>query len=109
MIAGFIFLLFSTIFGFMKSSEPYKVAMTRANASAEVRAALGAPIESGMMVSGSISTSGSEGSANFAIPIFGPGGKGSIHLKADKSSGRWTYKTLEVEIPGQPDTIDLRR
>jgi hypothetical protein len=112
-MAGFAFLIFTTIFGFMKSSEPFKVAMSRANASPQVTAALGTPVESGMMMSGNISTSESTGSvstghATFAIPISGPKGKANLHVEADKSAAKWTYKILEVEIPGQTDRIDLR-
>lgn len=108
MIAGFIFLLFTTVMGLMKSSEPFKVAISRANASQEVQAALGTPIESGFFVTGNVTTTGSGGSAGILIPISGPKGEGSLHVEANKSAGTWTYTTLEAQIPGQSERIDLR-
>lgn len=108
MIVGFFFLIFTTVFGLMKSSEPYKFAMSRANSSAEIRTALGSPIEPGMMMSGNISTTNSSGHASMAIPISGPKGEGTLHVEADRSGGIWTYNTLEVHIPGQPAKIDLK-
>lgn len=108
MIAGFIFLLFTTIIGFIKSSEPFKEAMSRANASQEVQAALGTPIESGFFVTGNVATTGSGGSAVIFIPISGPKGEGSLHVRASKSAGTWTYTALEAQTPGQPGKIDLR-
>lgn len=108
MIVGFVFLLFSTIMGFMKSSEPFKVALARANASQEVQAALGTPVESGFFVTGNITTTGSGGTAAILIPISGPKGEGSLHVEATKSAGTWTYTTLEAQIPGQPAKIDLK-
>ncbi|RYD47141.1 MAG: hypothetical protein EOP85_06030, partial [Verrucomicrobiaceae bacterium] len=108
MFVGFIFLLFFTITGFMKSSEPYKVAMSRANASAQIQEALGTPVESGIFMTGNISTSGAGGRASIAIPISGPKGKGSLYVEANKSAGTWTYTTLEARVPGQSGRIDLR-
>jgi len=108
MVGGFFFLIFTTVFGLMKSSEPYKFAMSRANSSAEIRTALGSPIEPGMFMSGNISTTNSSGHASMAIPISGPKGEASLHVEADRSGGIWTYKTLEVHIPGQPAKVDLK-
>ncbi|RYD38299.1 MAG: hypothetical protein EOP85_17075 [Verrucomicrobiaceae bacterium] len=107
-IVGFIYLLVTLIMGLMKSSEPFKVAMERANASEQMRAALGTPVESGMFVTGNINTAGASGSASLGIPISGPNGKGNIYVEARKSAGTWTYTTLEAHIPGQPARIDLK-
>ena len=107
-IAGFIYLMFTLIMGFMKSSEPFKYAMERANANEQVQAALGTPVESGLFVAGSINTSGASGSATLAIPISGPKGEGTVYVEARKSAGTWTYATLEVRAPGQTGRIDLK-
>lgn len=107
-IAAFIFLIFSFVMGMMKSSTPFKEAMSRANASEQVKAALGTPVESGMFVSGSINTSGSSGNAFLVIPVSGPKGEGLIRLEAKMSGGTWTYSTLHLHPSGQTENIDLK-
>lgn len=106
---GFVFLIFSTVFGIMKSSAPYQEALAKAVANPQVQSAIGTPVTDGFFSSGSISTAGGSGSASLGIPISGPKGKGSIHVEAKKSAGVWTFSTLEVAIPGQPEKIQLPR
>lgn len=108
MIAGFVFLIFSLVMGMMKSSEPYKVAMARANSSEQVQSALGTPVESGMFVTGNINTTGAGGNASLAIPVSGPKGEGSLFVEGTKSGGTWTYTTLEAQISGHTPNIDLK-
>jgi hypothetical protein len=107
-IAGFIYLIFSLVMGLMKSSEPFKHAMERANASEQVQVALGTPVEPGMFIMGSINTSGASGNASLAIPVSGPKGGGTLYVEARKSAGTWTYSTLEANIPGHTPNIDLK-
>lgn len=104
-----IFLIVSTIFGMVKSTEPYKEALAKAVANPQVQSALGTPVTDGFLVSGNISTAGAAGSASMEIPISGPKGKGNIHVEAKKSAGVWTYSSLEVTIPGQPERVQLPR
>ena len=91
----------------MKSTDVYKTALTRAKANAEVQAALGTPIKEGWFISGNTHADGASGEANLSIPISGPKGSGTIYLVAEKKAGRWNYSTLEVEVPGRKDRIDL--
>lgn len=76
--AGFIFLIVAAVMGMMKSSEPYKHALSSAVADAQIQAALGTPVVDGFFCTGNISTSNSSGSATLDIPISGPKGKGDI-------------------------------
>jgi Cytochrome oxidase complex assembly protein 1 len=107
MLAAFIYTIFSLGTGMMKSSVPYQQALARAKASPEVQTALGIPIKDGFMASGKITTSGPTGSASLEIPISGPKGKADIYLEARKSSGVWSFSTLNVTVAGQPETIEL--
>jgi Cytochrome oxidase complex assembly protein 1 len=104
-----VFLLVSAIFGMFKSAEPYKEALAKAVANPQVQAALGTPVTDGFFASGNISTAGASGSASLDIPISGPKGKGNVHVEATKSAGVWTYSSLEVAIPGQPERVQLPR
>ena len=107
LFAGFFALIFSFVFGILRSAEPYQTAMTRARADAQVRAALGEPIKDGYFITGSINDSGAQGMANMAIPISGPRGKGQVYVVAHKKLGEWRYETLAAKVSGQPP-IDLR-
>ncbi len=99
--------ILALVFGIMKSSEVYKEAVARAEAHPAVQAAIGAPIEKGMFVTGNINTSGTSGKADLAIPISGPDGKATLFTVAKKSEGQWTFTTLIVEIKDTGLRIDL--
>jgi hypothetical protein len=87
LLAGFVALLVTVIFGAMKSSDVYKDALARARANPAVIEALGTPIKDGMFLSGNTNVNGASGEANLAIPISGPKGKGTIYVAARKSAG----------------------
>lgn len=107
LIAAAVVAVISLVFGAIKSSDVYQQAESRASANAEVKRELGEPIESGWIVSGSISVSGSSGEADIAIPISGPKGDGTVYAVAIKSAGVWKFSTLEVEVEGRDQRIDL--
>ena len=99
-------ILVSVIVGSFRSSDVYKEAMARAGASAQVRERIGEPIQAAWFISGQLNVSGSTGSANLSIPIAGPRSKGVIRVVASKNRV-WRFSCLQVEIQGQPGTIDL--
>ena len=100
-------LILVSVFGMIKSSDAYQLGYTKAVASPAVIAAIGTPIESGLLVSGNISTSGASGSAELAIPLNGPKGKGTAYLRARKSLGVWTLSRLVYEDDATRKRIDL--
>lgn len=101
---GGIFFVVETSF---RSSDAYTQALTRVQANPRVTAEIGQPLRSGWLGSGSISVSGPSGHADLSIPVYGPKGKGTVYVVADKSAGVWRFETLQVEINGQPKRIDL--
>jgi hypothetical protein len=107
LIAAFVGAIIMIVFGAMKSSDAYKMAVTRAKQNPQVVQALGTPIDEGLWVSGKTNVEGSSGSADITIPISGPKGKARIYAVATKRAGRWTYSTLEVEVEGKGERIDL--
>ncbi len=107
LIMGFVAAILVLVFGIMKSSDVYKEAIARAQAHPSVVAAMGAPLEEGMFVSGNLNTSGASGKADLAIPISGPNGKGVLYTVAEKSAGRWTFTTLVMEVDATGERIDL--
>lgn len=104
LLVGFVFLMITLLFGAMKKSEVYRVALETAQTHGEVQAALGTPVEDGLIFSGNINVTPTSGDADFAIPIKGPQAKGTIFAVASKSAGKWTFSTLEVEVSGTAET-----
>ena len=107
LFAGFIVLIACLVFGMMKSSDAYKVAVAKAKANPSVQKALGTPIEEGLLVQGNINVSGPSGQADLSIPISGPDGNGTIQVAATKAAGQWTFTTLVVEVDSTGQRIDL--
>lgn len=108
LVVGLIAAIGGLAFFGLKQADAYKLALDRAQHDPAVIAALGEPIEAGLLVSGSINISGPTGSADIAIPISGPDGDGTIYVVATKSAGQWEFSTLEVEIHATGERIDLR-
>jgi Cytochrome oxidase complex assembly protein 1 len=104
---AFIGSILMIVFSAIKSTDPYKDALSRAKMHPAVIEALGSPIKEGFFVSGNTNVNGASGDANLAIPISGPKGKGTIYAKATKSLGRWSYSDLVVEIQATGKRVDL--
>jgi Cytochrome oxidase complex assembly protein 1 len=96
------------VFSVMKASEPYKLAVARAESDERVLAALGTPISEGMFTSGKANVNGPSGEADLAIPISGPKGKATIYAVGTKSAGKWEFSKLAVQSDGG-QTIDLNK
>jgi uncharacterized membrane protein YhaH (DUF805 family) len=102
-IGGFV------VFGenLMKSSDAYSGALSRARSNSAVVAALGTPIKDGFFVSGTISENNSWGSAYLVIPITGPKGSAKVYVSASKSSDKWHFDNLVVQVDKSQTPINL--
>ena len=105
LFVGAIFAVLSLVSGMMRSSEPYRHALAAAQASPEVVAALGEPIEPGFMPTGNINVSPNEGKADLSIGVKGPDGEATVYVEATRKRRRWTYQTLVVALDDRE--IDL--
>jgi len=99
-------LLFGVTYQALRGTGVFVEALTLAKQSPEVRQALGEPIEAGLMLQGSIESHDEQGSANFSVPLNGAKARGTLYVEAYKNGDRWSFTTLQVEVPGRP-TIDL--
>lgn len=106
-LTGFVGAILAIVFGTIKSTDVYEEALARARSSPAVVEALGQPVEDGWFMGGNIRVSGPSGSADISIPLHGPKGEGTLYAVAFKSAGRWEYRTLELEMEGSEDRIDL--
>ncbi len=107
LFAAFIFSIMVFVFSVIRSTDVFREALERAKADPQVRAELGEPIREGWWVSGNVETAGPSGSADISIPLKGSRQSGTLYAVAHKSAGRWNYETLEVEVKGRPERINL--
>lgn len=68
---------------------PYDAAMSMVTSSEEVVAALGKPLSTGLVMVGSISSSGSDSHARLETPIFGSKRSGTLRVSGTWHKGRW--------------------
>ena len=107
LVALFIFAIVFFVFTVIRSTDVFRDAIARAEASPEVRAELGEPIKEGWWVRGNVNTTGPSGTADISIPLKGSRKDGTLYAVAHKSAGRWSYDTLEVEVEGRAQRINL--
>jgi hypothetical protein len=108
LVGGMIAGVFYMVMGTFKSSPVYLDAMKAAKSDPRVVDALGTPIQSGWLVTGSIKQQGISGDASLVIPISGPRGSGTLYASAREGNGTWQFYTLAVQIDGQNQVIPLR-
>jgi hypothetical protein len=106
-LTSFLGAILAIVFGSIKSSDVYAGALERLRSSPAALEALGEPIEDGWLIGGHINVNGPSGAADISIPVHGPKAKGTLYAVASKSAGRWEYQTLELEVEGRPERIDL--
>jgi hypothetical protein len=98
--------IFGTVFYVLKSSDAYRLGVSRLQDSAAAVSALGAPISTGIP-SGKISINGESGSAALEFSATGTKASGQVTLEAVKKNGVWSLTTLKLKIDGRDDEIDL--
>lgn len=91
---GMIAMIMLMVFGLIKGTTPYKVAVQEASTDQRVIDRIGEPVKVGWWVAGSTETTGPSGSADLMFPVSGPGGTLTIYVEARKSAGVWTYQKL---------------
>jgi hypothetical protein len=99
-------IIFGVTYSALKGTGVYVDAVAAATQSHEVQEALGAPVDAGFMMQGSVNVDDEGGRANFSVPLQGSKKEGSLRVEAYKQGGDWHFTTLTVEVPGQ-DSIDL--
>jgi hypothetical protein len=86
---GGITLVFTIVFGAIKSSDVYVEALSRAKGNQDVAVLLGEPIEAGVFPTGTIAMSNQTGNADLVIPLSGPKGSANLHAVATKNADRF--------------------
>lgn len=94
------------VLSMLKDSDAYKLAQARLDVDERVAAIVGRPFSTGIP-SGSIQTSGPDGSANLSFSVEGPKGKGEVSVEARKRLGQWTIQRMAFEEDGTGRRLDL--
>lgn len=104
--AAFTAAVLLVVLGAIRSSDVFRHARDRAAADPRVIAALGTPIETGWLITGSIHADNSSGDADFTFSLSGPRGKASVQVEATLEHGSWKYTRLLVH-PDRGEDIDV--
>lgn len=90
----------------IKHTDVYRHARDMATHDSRVEARLGAPVDAGWWVTGSVSTEDATGIARIKFPISGSRGKAIVKADATLENGSWKYEHLMVYPQGGGD-IDV--
>ena len=93
----------NSILGILKSHPAFQDSLEMVQADARVQELLGTPIEAGSLVSGSISETPVDGTAELSYPVSGPKGSGTVYVSAKKVEGEWvlTRVVLKMDKTGE--------
>ena len=92
--------MFFAIDSMFRSSAVYTMTLQAAQKSPCVIGKIGTPIAKKGMITGSMTESTAEGSADLEIPIRGPKGKAELQVFAKKSAGSWQINSLVLDQDG---------
>lgn len=85
----------------LRSSEAYALTMEAVQADQRVKSAIGEDPRANYWFSGNVSTNvGGGGSAQFAIPVRGSAGTGTVMSRALRRDGTWKLIDLAVRVDG---------
>lgn len=102
------FLVFQTMFGHIKDSEPYRLALTVVQNDPTVIERLGKPVSDGLVPCGELDVRGEGGSATLYFRVRGPNGEARVNTQARRIGGVWGLTTLDVTFAdGQRTAIAL--
>ena len=99
--------LFFGVTKLLADATPSQYAIAQASKNENVIAILGDSIEKDGIISGNISFTNGDGTANLSIPISGTKTSGTIKVVAIKTDGVWVYETLHVFIKSKQEKINL--
>ncbi|NNJ25200.1 cytochrome c oxidase assembly factor Coa1 family protein [Alienimonas chondri] len=105
--AGGLYWAFSFGMDTLKASDAYVSSLAAARENAEVRAALGQPIEDGFPTKANYANNNGNETADLAYPITGPNGSATVYVVGSANGGPWTY-TRKAVVLSDGTEIDLR-
>ena len=101
LIGGIVFVAMSAV----KSSEVYRGALGVVQTHPAAVERLGQPIKDGWFVTGNVKVNSGGGHANFEVPVSGPKGSGTLHVRAVSPEGTWMYERLDLSAGGETTSL----
>lgn len=97
-----------SVFGVIKGSDAYQLALERVQQSADVQAQLGQPIEDATVFPfGNIKFNGGESEAALFFSVKGPNGGANVVVEGETTGGAWHFDKLVVTCDSDGTQIDL--
>lgn len=103
---AFLAVIMVVAFGALHHTDAFRAAFGRASHDPRVKAALGAPIEAGLIIRGSVGSEGGNGQANIHFSLLGTRQNAQVHVVGEREGREWHYTVMTVE-PDRGDAIDL--
>jgi hypothetical protein len=98
--------IYAAVFGVLKSSAPYQMALERVQSEPQLIRRLGEPIEGvGWFPSGEVNDENDRGDARLDLDVAGPKGKAHVHAEARRIAGHWGLTRVEVTPDGGPRIV----
>lgn len=91
----------------LRRNDAFRDSFAAIRSDPEVIAALGSPVEAGLLVTGRISTDGPDGTAALQYSVHGPQAEGTAYVYAARHVGRWDMKRIVVEVPSLGKRISV--
>ncbi len=93
-------------FGALHRTDAFRTSFDRASHDPRVKAALGSPIEAGLLIRGTVNAERGHGHADIHFKILGTHQEAQVHVIGDREGREWHYTTMMVE-PDHGNAIDL--
>lgn len=91
--------IFALVFGILRNSTPYQMALREAQNDEQLQARLGEPIvEASWFPMGNISRGGGRGNASLSFDVSGPEGRATIYVDAQFEAGQWRLTRLDADV-----------
>ena len=86
---------------YLKNNEAYERGVAVALEDPVLQAALGAPVEEGWFLNGSIQGGGGTSRGAWSVRLRGADGGGTLYVQGAKASGEWRVVGLSAEVGGE--------
>ncbi len=103
---AFVAVIVVIAFSALHHTEAFRTGFNRASHDPRVKAALGAPIEAGLVIRGNVGSEGGHANANIHFSILGTHQNAGVHVVGEREGREWHYTVMTVE-PDHGEAIDL--
>jgi hypothetical protein len=92
-------------FAAFKKADAYQASLAFLRNDSRVTAALGEPIENGLLPQGTIKRTGAFGTAELVYDLSGPRARGSAQVMSHRDGSRWIVDSATFVVDGRTETL----